>query len=148
MQTIRVTSNNSDFQELIKLLDIELNSRYDIIQAQYDKFNKIENIDTAVVGYLDSKPRGCGCFKVFDKDTVEIKRMFVKADFRGKGISKLILAELENWAGELGFSKAILETGIKQPDAIKFYSKLGYQKIDNFGQYIGNSNSVCFTKKI
>jgi len=148
MQTIRVTGNNSHLQELIKLLDIELNTRYGLLQAQYDKFNRVESIETAVIGFIDSKPCGCGCFKAFNKDTVEIKRMFVKADFRGKGISKLILAELENWAGELGFSKAILETGIKQPDAIKFYSKLGYRKIDNFGQYIGNSNSVCFTKKI
>jgi GNAT superfamily N-acetyltransferase len=143
---IRVNSDNNDFKDLVALLDLELNSRYGIIQAQYDKFNIINSINNVVVGYNDSKPIGCGCFKIYDKDTIEIKRMFVKTDFRGSGISKLILIELESWASDLGFVRAILETGIKQPDAIRFYNKLGYQKMDNFGQYIGNTNSVCMSK--
>ncbi len=143
---VRTNSENVDFKELVSLLDFELNSRYGIIQAQYDKFNIIDSINNVVVGYYDSIPVGCGCFKIYEGDKVEIKRMFVKSDYRGSGISKLILSELEQWASELGFLGAIFETGIKQPEAIRFYSKLNYHKIDNFGQYVGNLNSVCMYK--
>jgi len=145
---IKTNSDNIDFKDLVALLDLELNSRYGLIQAQYDKFNIIDSINNVVVGYTGSKPIGCGCFKIYNNDMIEIKRMFIKTDFRGSGISKLILSELETWAYSLGFLSAILETGIKQPDAIRFYNKLGYKKIDNFGQYIGNSNSVCMSKDL
>ena len=126
------------------MLDNELYNRFGDIQIQYDKYNKVDSIDTVVIGYVDDCPAGCGCFKFFDKDTVEIKRMFVKPEFRGSGIAKIILLELEQWAVEKGFSKSILETGINLPEAKRFYSKLGYGLIDNFGQYIGNPNSICY----
>lgn len=82
------------------------------------------------------------------KDSIEIKRMFVKSENRGSGIAQLILNELEKWAIENNFFKSILETGIKQPGAIRFYTKSGYVKIDNYGQYAGNSNSFCMSKNL
>ncbi|MEO6589269.1 MAG: GNAT family N-acetyltransferase, partial [Pyrinomonadaceae bacterium] len=57
-----------------------------------------------------------------------------------------ILAELENWAKELNFSECILETGLKQPEAIRLYQKSGYETILNYGQYAGVENSVCMKK--
>jgi len=145
---VRTNRENNDFKSLVTLLDLELNSRYGLIQAQYDKFNSTGSINNIVVGYYDSKPVGCGCFKSYDVDTVEIKRMFVISDLRGSGISKMILKELELWVLESGIQNVILETGIKQPDAIRFYQKQGYQKVDNFGQYHSNKNSVCMAKKL
>ena len=91
-------------------------------------------------------PVGCGCFKKFNNSTVEIKRMFVPLSFRGKGISKKLLIELEQWAKEKGFSGFVLETGKKQHEAIGLYTKLGYQQIENYGQYVDMPNSVCFRK--
>ncbi len=120
--------------------------RYHSEQKKYDEYNKIESIDTVIVVYDHDIAIGCGCFKRFDNTTVEIKRMFVKTDCRGKGISKLILNELENWATELGFSRAVLETGKKQSEAIGLYEKSGFERIDNYGQYIDLPNSVCFEK--
>lgn len=148
MNILRVDSTNNDFQQLIRLLDTELHGNYGALQAHYNQFNKVEGIDTVVVGFVNNEPCGCGCFKPFDKDSVEIKRMFVKKENRGQGLSGLILKELEKWASEKGYTKATLETGIKQLEAIGFYSKHGYQKISNFGQYIGNDNSVCFAKEL
>ena len=66
--------------------------------------------------------------------------MFVRPEYRGSGISSLIISELEVWAAEQGFHATILETGIQQPEAIRFYTKSGYGKIDSFGPYKGNSN--------
>lgn len=144
----KCNSENKDFQNLISLLDEDLNSRYGILQAQYDKFNKTESVNTVVVAYQDENPVGCGCFKKYDNETVEIKRMFVKKENRGKGIAKMILTKLENWAIDNRYKKSILETGIKQNEAINFYQKFGYKKSDNYGQYIGNSNSICMSKDL
>jgi putative acetyltransferase len=57
-----------------------------------------------------------------------------------------VLSELESWAAELGYPKCVLETGKRQPEAIALYEKQGYQRIPNYGQYIGVENSVCFEK--
>jgi putative acetyltransferase len=147
-KVIRTKSDNIDFQELVKFLDDELNSRYGIVQLHYDQYNKIESLDTVVIAYLDKSPVACGCFKAFDESCIEIKRMIVKPENRGKGIADRILEELEKWAIEMGFSGSVLETGIKQPEAIRFYMRNGYIKIANYGQYIGNENSVCMGKQL
>lgn len=148
INVIRTNSENSDFQLLIKELDKDLWSRNNSIQHEYDQMNKIENIRTVVLAYDSDKPIGCGCFKLFDEQSVEIKRMFVIKEYRGKGISKLILRELENWALETGYNSAVLETGYNQQEAIGLYNRLGYIKIDNFGQYALMPNSICFKKDL
>jgi putative acetyltransferase len=148
IKLLRCNSDNKNFHDLVSLLNDDLNSRYGFLQAQYEKFNKIEAIETVVVAYQDTIPVGCGCFKKFDTDSVEIKRMFVKEENRGQGIAKLILTELEKWGVENGYRNSILETSIKQLEAIRFYTNFGYKKIENFGQYIGNANSICMRKII
>jgi putative acetyltransferase len=145
---IRCDSDSSVFRELTHQLDIELGKRYGTLQSSYDQYNVIPYVDTVIVAYVNGTPAGCGCFKKHDEKTVEIKRMFVKSEYRRRGIAQRILDELENWASELGFSRAILETGIKQPEAIALYKKREYLPIDNFGQYAGMQNSVCFGKNI
>ena len=97
---------------------------------------------------MDHNPAGCGCFKKYGPDTVEIKRIYVKPEYRGAGIAQQILAELERWAVEAGFSAAILETGNKQPEAIGLYQKNGYRRIANYGPYAGLADSICFGKKL
>jgi GNAT superfamily N-acetyltransferase len=74
--------------------------------------------------------------------------MYVKPENRGKGISRQILTELETWAQESGYSKSILETGIKQLEAIGLYRTSGYSLIDNYGQYSRMPNSICFGKQL
>lgn len=142
----RTTSDNPAFRQLIGELDEELNSRYGELQKQYNPFNKIEQNDTVVIARIDGIAVGCGCFKSFDDKTVEIKRVYLQKNFRGNGIASEIMKELEQWAAELGYTTAVLETGKGQPEAIRFYAKLGYTLTPNFGQYIGNDNSVCMRK--
>jgi GNAT superfamily N-acetyltransferase len=146
MKIVKTNSENPDFIKLTTQLDLDLNNRYGELQKQYDKHNKIDLIDTVIVVYLDYQPVGCVCFKKLDNNTAEIKRMFVSPNNRGKGIASKILKELEIWANEIEISRLILETGIKQIEAINLYNKVGYKRIDNFGQYIGNANSICMEK--
>jgi len=144
----RTTHENGAFRRLIAELDEDLNSRYGELQKQYNGFNRVEKIDTVVIVQTENEAVGCGCFKPFDNETVEIKRVFVQKSFRGNGIADAILKELETWAAELEFTAAVLETGKGQPEAIRFYTKQGYTVIPNFGQYIGNGNSVCMKKEL
>ena len=103
-------------------------------------------IKHAVVAYLEDEAVGCGAIRPFDDRSVEVKRMFVPLKHRGRGIAKEILKELETWTVELSFKRCILETGLKQPEAIALYTKAGYMPIPNYGQYQGMYNSVCFEK--
>jgi GNAT superfamily N-acetyltransferase len=144
----RTTSNDSDFQTLVHLLDKELAVRDGSEHSFYAQFNKTDTIKNVIVYYDEGAAVGCGAFKEFDKRTVEIKRMFVHQNFRGKGIGAVILKELERWAAELNYSASILETGKKQPEAIRLYQKAGYAIIPNYGQYEHVENSVCMKKAI
>ncbi|MGG9961222.1 nitrate reductase associated protein [Ferruginibacter sp. SUN106] len=148
-QTIkRTTSNDSNFQWLIKQLDHELWNELQEDQAQYDQYNKVPDLNTVVVVYINDQPAASGCFKKYNTDTVEVKRMFVVKEHRGKGLSKLVLNELENWAMEEGFKYAILETSIHFIPATTLYKKSGYKIIPNYDQYEGLEESVCMKKEL
>ena len=144
----RTNSKDKDFPGLIRELDKDLRSRYGAEQEHFDQFNKIENLETVIIAYRNNEPVGCGCFKKFDIDSVEVKRMFVETNHQGKGIGKAIINELEKWAAEIGYSSMVLETGTRQLEAIHLYKKLGYQIIPNFSPYIGNALSVCMKKEL
>jgi putative acetyltransferase len=144
----RTDYTDKNFQQLVQLLDADLSFRDGSEHDFYAQFNKIMNIQHVIVAYESDRAIGCGAFKPFNEGSVEIKRMFVRPEFRGKGIGLEILRELEIWAHESGFDACILETGKKQPEAIQLYTKAGYQVIENFGQYAGVDNSVCMRKPI
>lgn len=144
----RCDCNDKNFTQLTKCLDADLSSRNGKIQNLYTQYNRITDISTALVAFDDNIPVGCGCFKNYEKKTIEIKRIYVKPECRGKGIAKKMVNLLETWAVELGNTKAILETGLQQPEAIHLYEKIGYIKTVNYGQYVGVDNSVCFSKEL
>lgn len=148
IKIVRTDSDNPDFRQLVVLLDRELKDRDGEDHSFFAQFNKIDKIKHALVAYLNDVPCACGAIKEYDNDTMEIKRMYVLQEERGKGIAGMILQELENWTNELNFKKCILETGKRQPEAIRLYSKSGYQVIPNYGQYENVSNSICFEKII
>ncbi len=146
MQLVRTNSKNRHFIDLVNQLDTDLAVRDGEDHSFYSQFNKIDNIKYALVAYIDQKPIGCGAIKEFKSDSMQVKRMYVLPRFRGQGIAKTILLDLENWTKELGYTKCVLETGKRQPEAIQLYKSKGYKIISNYGQYIGIENSICFQK--
>jgi GNAT superfamily N-acetyltransferase len=100
------------------------------------------------VAYENGAAVGCGAIKQYTSDAMEVKRMYVLIDQRGKGIATEIIQSLEKWARELGYQYCLLETGKRQPEAIALYTKSGYHIIPNFGQYENVENSVCFKKAL
>ena len=144
----RTSSDDPDFIALVKQLDADLAIRDGEDHSFYAQFNKIDKIKHVVIAYDDARPVGCGAIKQFDEDTMEVKRMYVSPEVRNQGIATMILHELEKWAAELSYTKCVLETGKRQPEAIALYEKNGYSRIPNYGQYIGIENSVCFEKQL
>ncbi|MDP3432993.1 MAG: GNAT family N-acetyltransferase [Bacteroidota bacterium] len=145
---IRTNSENCDFRQLVIALDADLYQRNGEAQLQYRQYNQIDKIKNAIVVYVDEKPVGCGCFKRFDDETVEIKRMFIFPEMRGKQLASQLLRELEMWAVEEGYTKAVLETGLRQVEAIRLYTRAGYMLTENYGQYIGMEESICYGKEL
>lgn len=148
MNLKRTTSNDPDFQKLVLLLDQFLRSKDDEDHDFYAQYNKTDHIKHVVVAYQNDVAIGCGAFKVFDENNVEIKRMFVVDSFRGKQVAHHIIAALEQWANELGYNSYVLETGTNNPIAIALYQKLGYEIVPNYGPYKGVETSVCLQKHL
>ncbi len=148
IQLIRTNSDNLDFTALVKLLDTDLAIRDGADHAFYAQYNTTNKIRFVLVAYQDEQPVGCGAIKEMAMDTMEVKRMFVTPELRGKGIASAILAELEKWASEMSYAVCVLETGKRQPEAISLYLRNGYRITENYGQYIGMENSVCFRKEL
>jgi GNAT superfamily N-acetyltransferase len=148
IKVVKTTNENPDFLSLIKTFDAYLWERYPELKINYWGNNIIELNPNVVVIYLDEKPVACGCFKKYDKNTIEIKRMFVAPEARGLGLAQRILQELEQWSLELGYSVSILETLYKQKEAISLYEKVGYAIVANYEPYVGLENSICMRKKI
>jgi putative acetyltransferase len=142
----RTDSANPDFVVLVTHLDAELAKRDGSDHDYYAQFNKIESIKHVVLAYENGAAVACGAIKEFEPGAMEVKRMYTLPEHRGKGIAAVVLAELEKWATELSCGRCVLETGKKQPEAIRLYEKSGYSLIENYGQYIGMDNSVCFEK--
>jgi putative acetyltransferase len=143
----RTDSSNPDYRALIVELDKDLAIRDgEVYHEFYAQYNKSDDIKHVVVAYEGNVPVGCGAIKHCEGEVVEVKRMYTLPIQRGKGIAAKVLKELEQWAIELNYTKAIMETGIKMPEAIGLYTKNNYAIIPNYGQYAGMPDSVCFEK--
>ena len=148
IRLIRTDSGNKDFVALVKLLDAELAELDGDEHVFYAQLNKTDKIKTVIVAYENDKPVSCGAIREYSPTVTELKRMYTLSEYRAKGIATKVLIELEKWASELSYQKCILETGWRQPDAIRLYEKNGYERISNYGKYAGIANSVCFEKEI
>jgi len=148
IEVVRTTSDNPDFVNLIKTFDTFLWQRYPELKKDYWGNNLIEFNPNVIIVYLDKKPVGCGCFKKYNQNTAELKRMFVSPDARGLGLAQLIIKELEMEATNQGFETFILETLYKQIEAISLYQKMGFSIVENYEPYVGLENSVCMSKSI
>jgi GNAT superfamily N-acetyltransferase len=107
-----------------------------------------DDIAVFLIARRGGEPVGCGGLRPIDAEHGEVKRMFVTPTARGSGVSVAILAALEAEARERGWSRLVLETGIGQPDAIRFYTREGYAPIPAFGHYADSAISLCFGKEL
>ena len=148
MEIIRTDNKNNDFRRLVAELDKGLAKTDGEEHAFYHQYNGINQLEHCLVIRKENQAIACGAIKAFDSNSMEVKRMYVDPSIRGQGIGTTLLLALEKWAKEMNYAKCVLETGKRQPDAVALYKKNGYSVVDNYGQYKGIENSICFSKTL
>ena len=103
---------------------------------------------TFLLGLIDGEPVACGAYRRHEDEVAEIKRMYVRADWRRRGIARELLAELENRAAKAGYLRAVLETGTEQPEALALYPSAGWTSIPGYGHYKWSPRNRCFAKDL
>ena len=149
MKKIKIKLASANSSE-INILTLDLHQDLELIYGKgtIEEFaEENEKMLVFYVAYDDNETAvACGALKHYDDQTAEIKRMYVKQKHRGRGLSKLILSELEDKARELNYNRLVLETGLKQPEAMNLYSKFGYKPLKCFGRHADDPDSRCFEK--
>lgn len=136
-------------QELIAAVQQEYVSRYGSPdESAVDPQEFAPPDGRFLVGYLDTTPVAMGGVRRLEPGTVEVKRMYVVPAARGRGLSRVVLARLEDVARELGADRVVLETGSRQPEAMRLYETSGYERIEGFGHYRCEPLSVSYGKTL
>ncbi len=148
MEIIETNGENRDFVTLCRLLDDNLNRIVggEKQRVQYNQYNQLEDIHDVFIIYDQNLPIACASFKYHEKGTAEVKRVFVREEYRGRGLSLLLMKRLEEKAKMQGYQNLILETGNMLTHAMGLYKKIGFMVIENYGQYKNMKESICMGK--
>ena len=147
----RADLSSAPAEELVERLNSELSERYPEEGANFLSLDPSEvtpGRGLFVLAWLDGVAIGCGAVKRLDQADAEIKRMYVTPTARGRGVGRVILAELEAEALALGAKRIVLETGLRQPEAVALYRRHSFDVIPNFGPYVESPLSLCMAKTL
>ena len=147
MESVITNERDEMFIELTKELDNEYFQLYGDIVKKYEEYNDLKYPHIVLLALNWGKPIACASYKLFDKDSIEIKRVYVKRRYRRKGIAYKMVKQLEKLAIEENFKYSVIETGSENEAAINLYKKLDYEIIDNFGQFEGDDLCICMKKE-
>jgi GNAT superfamily N-acetyltransferase len=127
----------------------ELDSRYGSDDHEPGAAPSAADIDVFLVAMTASgRPIGCGALRRLDRQSAEVKRMYVEPASRGSGVAAALLRSLERAARARGWTTLRLETGPAQPEAIRFYEREGYRPIPLYGGYVGSELSLCYERAL
>jgi putative acetyltransferase len=148
MMIVAVSPATDEARELICELDAEIAARYPGLPINGIDAAKFESAGGYfVISKEAGHAVGCGAFRPVGDRCAEIKRMFVKASARRRGIGREILQHLEEEIRRRGFQSIVLETGCDQSEALALYEAEGYFPIPAFLDYVGSPISRCYAKK-
>lgn len=141
----RTNGKDEDFIENCRLLDMDLDRRVgkEIDRSKYTQYNQLDEIREAIVVYESGKAIGGGAIRKYDDESAELKRIFVRPEYQGRGIGSRLVSLLVEWAAELGYKRMLLETGERLAESCAVYKKLDFRVIPNYGPYADMSESLC-----
>lgn len=142
----KVALTNQDLIHLVDQLNQFFYEEWGEISTDYQGHHNLAKMAGAVVAYVNKQPAACGCWKLLDGKTPEIKRMFVEPNYRSMGLASQILTTIEKDISAHDHKRIVLETGADMTGAIRFYEKHGYSLIPNYGDFIGDKLCVCMEK--
>lgn len=141
-----------DDPDAVRLRDAqrtELDARYGTDNHEPGEVPTADTVPVFLVARdADGTAIGCGGLRLLEPGSGEIKRMYVAPSSRGTGVATALLRALEDHARRLGLTRLLLETGTGQPDAIRFYQREGYEPIEAYGPYVGETISRCFARDL
>ncbi|RKD33987.1 GNAT family N-acetyltransferase [Lacrimispora algidixylanolytica] len=126
-------------EEVIKLFSEQDDYMMDFLGADgvyYTRYSKNEKIKRVWLAYFGELPIGCVAYRKKSSDVGEVKRMFIKQEYRGRGISKLMLNMVEQYAKQCGDHKLHLSTRITLEPAITLYRHSGFFETFRDGLYV------------
>jgi len=136
---------NSDFIMLCHELDEFLNQVIggEENRIEYVQYNKLDDTYEAIVVYDKDIPAGCASFKRYNDECAEIKRVFIRKDYRGRGISNKLMELIEINAKNKGYCYMVLESG-EPLAAAMHYTEKGDIKLFQ----ITDSTKICRTLSV
>lgn len=139
------TYHNQDFLSLCNELDYFLNQAIggESKREKYKQFNHLDTMDYVALAYDKDQAAGCGALRRYSTDAVELKRVFVREDYRGQGIGGMMLNHLITYARQAGYRELILETGAFLEASLRLYTRYGFHQIPNYGAYQDMPESLC-----
>lgn len=149
MKIVAADPAETHAMELIRALDDDNRQRYPgepVFGIDAEGF--VDNGGVFLLGYVDEKAVASGALRPLQNGAVEVKRMYVRPEYRGRGLSREMLAELESIAADDGVRVLRLETGVKQPEALGLYRSVGFAATPLYEPYVGSRFSVCFAKPL
>ena len=145
----RADANAPESRQLIAELWVEIDQLYGNEIATAAELPREQTARAIfVIARRGDAAVGCGALRPRTATIAEAKRVYVRPSSRGHGIARAIMHELEQLARDAGFNEIWLETGLRQPAAIRLYESLGYTRIAAFGDYKDDPLSVCYGKRL
>jgi GNAT superfamily N-acetyltransferase len=151
----RLPITHADAQRLVEAVQEEYVARYGgRDESPVDPAEFEDPLGQFFVGYLGGAPVATGAWRrssvraLGAEVTAEVKRMYVVPAAQRRGLARRMLAHLEATAAEAGIEALVLETGMKQPEAIALYTSSGYEPVPGFGYYSGSDLSRCFGRRL
>lgn len=150
--------------ELDEFLDIAIGGAGK--RGKYQQFNHLDTMDYSMIAYVDGIPAGCGALREYVQEydigetdrmdhstnkkskTIELKRVFVREEYRNRGIGSGILQHLIRYARTQEYQTVILETGEFLDASCQLYARFGFERITNYGAYADMPESLCMAKKL
>lgn len=148
MDIIEVSNSYKDFKKLSVLYNRELINRFHFNKETYFKLMVPRNLDRLVVGYIEGDPVACGGYQLYDEETIELKNIYVKEDFRQRGYSCKILHSLEQKSLDYGFKYAVLILNKHQKAACNFCKRNNFKVTNNYKSSFNNEKYFLMVKKI
>ncbi len=149
IRAIDADKDHPDFVALVAMLDAQLIGTYGAdVMSGFHPLNALDGILHAVIVYCDDVPCACGGIKPFDVISVEVKRIYVKPEYRKLGLGGIVMQRLEDLAIASGYKRAVLETAADMAAAQALYVKRGFIRMENYAPYENNPLCVCFEKNL
>lgn len=147
MKTVLSDENDERFLELVRELDRGYYERIGDDLSKYDSYNEFKTPHVVILAIDEDESVACASYRTVDDESVEFKRVFVKRDYRKRGIAYCLITKLERLAVRDNFKCSYIVTGKNNYAAIKLYKKLNYMLIDNFGQFKDDDAVICMKKE-